>query len=128
AVEVRDRVEETRHDWQLRSVDQGSQAGRLLGDESPYWLRSADSGGANRLRVGGGTGCQSTRTAGERSSEQSAEPASGDVCSRSGDKPDSCDSVRVTGLVMLQVLQDGHGPHGMADEHDAAGGCRCLDD
>lgn len=29
---------------------------------------------------------------------------------------------------MLQVLQDGHGPHGMADEHDVAGGRRRVDD
>src|ERR1700681_1836327 len=29
---------------------------------------------------------------------------------------------------MLQVLQDGHGPHGMADEHDMAGGCGRVDD
>ena len=73
-------------------------------------------------------GGQSTRTAGEPSSQQSAEPVPGDVRSRSGDEPDSGDSVRVTGLVMLQVLQDGHGPHGMADEHDVAGRCRRVDD
>jgi hypothetical protein len=41
-VEVRDRVEETRHDRQLGRVDEGSQGGRLLGDGSPYWLRGAD--------------------------------------------------------------------------------------
>jgi hypothetical protein len=29
---------------------------------------------------------------------------------------------------MLQVLQDGHGPHGMADEHEVAGRRRCVDD
>jgi len=72
-------------------------------------------------------GGQGTRTAGKRSSQHSAEPVRGDVGSRSGDEPDSGDSVRVTGLVMLQVLRDGHGPHGMADEHDVTGGCRVDD-
>jgi len=73
-------------------------------------------------------GGQSTHTADEPSGEESAEPVLGDARSRSGDEPDTPDSVRVPGLVMLQVLQDGHGPHGMADEHDMAGGRRCVDD
>ena len=128
AVEVRDGVEESRHDWQLRCVDEGSQGGSLLCDESPYWFGRADCGDADRIGGGGDVGGQSIRTAGEPRSQQSAEPVPFDVRSRSGDEPDSRDSVRVTGLVMLQVLQDGHGPHGMADEHNVAGGCRRVDD
>ena len=128
AVEVRDRVEEARHDWQMRRVDKGRQGRRLLCDQSPYWFRGADCGGTDRFGRGGDAGGQRTRTAGEGSSQQSAEPVPGDVRSHSGDEPDSHDSVRVTGMVMLQVLQDGHGPHGMADEHDVAGGCRRVDD
>ena len=73
-------------------------------------------------------GGQRARTAGEPCAEESAEPVPGDVRSRSGDQPDSPDSVRVTGLVMLQILQDGHGPHRMADEHDMAAGRRRVDD
>src|ERR1700739_4904647 len=84
AVEVRDRVEETRHDWQLRRVDEGSQGGRLLCDESPYWFRGADGGGAERFAGGGNVGGPNTRTPGERSSQQSAEPVPGDVRGRSG--------------------------------------------
>ena len=128
AVEVRDRVQETRHDWQLRSGDEGRQGGRLLGGQSPYWLGGADGGGADRFGGGGDVGGQRTRTPGERGGQQSAQPVAGDVGGRRGDEPDSGDSVRVTGVVMLQVLQDGHGPHGMADEHDVAGGCRRVDD
>ena len=128
AVEVRDRAEETRQDWQVRRVDEGSQGGRLLRDESPYWFRGADCGGADRFGGGGDAAGQRTGTAGERSSQQSGKPIPGDVRSRSRDEPNSHDSVRVTGLVMLQVLQDGHGPHGMADEHDVAVGCRRVDD
>ena len=128
AVEVRDRVEETRQDWQLRRVNESSQGRRLLCAKSPYWFRGADYGGADRFNGGGHVSGQSIRTAGERSSQQSAEPVPGDVRSRSGDEPNSLDSVRVTGSVMLQVLQDGHRPHGMADEHDVAGGRRRVDD
>jgi len=128
AVEVRDRVEETRQDWQLRRVDEGSQGVRLLCDEPPNWFRSADCGDADRFGGGRDAGSQSTRAAGERSRQQSAKPVPGDVRSRSRDEPDPRDSVRVTGLVMLQVLQDGHGPHGMADKHQVAGGRRRVDD
>jgi len=53
AIEVRDRVEETRQDWQLRRVDEASQGGRLLCDGSPYWLHGADCGGADRSGKGG---------------------------------------------------------------------------
>src|SRR5262249_41634673 len=42
--------------------------------------------------------------------------------------PDSGDSVDVSGLLVLQVLQDGHRPHGMADEHDLAAGRGRVDD
>lgn len=72
-------------------------------------------------------GRESTSSDGERTSQQSAEPMPGNVPSRSGDEPDSDDSFRGTRLMMLQVLQDGHGPHGMAHEHDMAGGCRRVD-